>query len=127
MARDTSLNKLDNRLIGRQFFRLETSPFFSINFIAALLKLEVSVPLTKQVLQYLNKGILIKDQYSFIKTLLIPSMPGADFMLAFSMDLSSSSMDKGRSSSSFSVKVSLLFWTRGWATMSSPRNSSTHP
>ncbi len=56
--------------------------------------------------------------------LLRPSTPGADFIFAFSVDLSSSSIDNGRSYDVISVSVKKEFWTIGLFTTSAPKKSS---
>jgi hypothetical protein len=62
---------------------------------------------------YFNNGIRKYCQYFLMKTLLMPSIPGAERKLHFSIEESSSSMVNGESSLSFSSIESLEFKTMG--------------
>ena len=63
----------------------------------AVLKVLVSVPFLKQHVAYLRSGTRTKSQIFCIITLLTPSIPGADFLFAFLIALSSSDSVMGAS------------------------------
>ena len=87
-----------SKLIGLQFLILVASPFFGINFIDAVLKFWVSLPLAWHVLAYLNNGIRKNSQNRLIKQLDRPSMPDA-LRFPSAAEMSSSFRDSSVSNS----------------------------
>ena len=84
----------------------------------------MSDPFLIQQSIYFFRGTLKKFQNFFMNLLLIPSSPGADFILEPSRDLSNSSKEKGCSKFAFSPSESLHPKTNGWLHRLSPKNSS---
>ncbi len=82
-------------------------PFFGINLIRARLKLSERFLLRKQRFAYLNKGTRNRCQKCLIKGFVRPSGPGADFILASLIDLSSSLNVSSLSREIFSPSVNL--------------------
>ena len=87
-ARKIILYKFESNEMGRQFFMSDSSPFFGISRILAVLK--VSQPLAKQQFAYRSSGFLRVDQNLLINLPLRPSMPAADFLFDFLTASSSS-------------------------------------
>ena len=126
-ARDKILYKFDNREIGRQFLMFAGEPFFGISLMFADLKVAESSPFRKQIFAYLCSGTRNTFQNLRINSVLSPSIPGADLVLACLEASSSSNSESGISSCAASFLESLLFTTILLASISGPRKFSMQP
>ena len=93
----------------------------------AVLKVSVRKPLLKQQLAYRRSGLRKTGQNRLINLPLKPSIPAADFLLAFLEASSSSKSVRGDYNFNCSSLVKMLFLTKGWAKISGPKKDSIQP
>ena len=124
-AREIILYKFESNEMGRQFLMSDSSPFFGISRILAVLK--VSQPLAKQQFAYRSSGFLRVDQNLLINLPLRPSMPAADFLFDFLTASSSSNRVKPDSSFVFSANVKILSRITGWDKIDGLKKFSMQP
>ena len=124
-AREIILYKFESNEMGRQFLMSDSSPFFGISRILAVLK--VSQPLAKQQFAYRSSGFLRVDQNLLINLPLGPSMPAADFLFDFLTASSGSNRVKPDSSFVFSANVKILSRITGWDKIDGLKKFSMQP
>ena len=126
-ARKIILYKFESNEMGRQFLMSDSSPFFGISRILAVLKVSLKQPLVKQQFAYRSSSFLRVDQNLLINLPLRPSMPAADFLFDFLTASSSSNRVKPDSSFVFSANVKILSQITGWDKIDGPKKCSMQP
>ena len=126
-SREIILYKFESNEMGRQFLMSDSSPFFGISRILAVLKVSLKQPLAKQQFAYRSSGFLRVDQNLLINLPLRPSMPAADFLFDFLTASSSSNRVKPDSSFVFSANVKILSRITGWDKIDGLKKFSMQP